>query len=140
MKAPPTIPGQPAAIEDDPIVSGITIVSSRDCGIWDEWVFEIKENEDAVAVNALLDALDSFLEFSLADHSRQDSESCATYRKSQGHYKFTIGGHGWSSDWETIDRVTAFAMAHVQAIYNHGPGPYNCGRLTRGNKYLSKSG
>ncbi len=131
MNAPPTIPGQPAATEDDPVIAGITVLSSRDCGALNRWEFTIIRGDEATAVYALFDALKDFSEFSLADHGRGDSESCATYRRDGKVYKTMVGGHGWSGEWKTLDWEWALYEAEKQVKYSYGPGWHNCGHLIK---------
>ena len=131
MNAPPTISDQAAATEDDPVIKGITILSSHDLGSSNRWEFTINRDEDDAAINALLDALAEFSEFSLADHSRGDNESFATYRRYGTAFKTMVGGHGWSSEWKTLEREWAVYEADKQVKYNHGLGRHNCGQLTK---------
>lgn len=131
MNAPPTLPNLPAATEDDPVLDGITIISSRDCGPTNRWEFTINRGEEDAAINSLLDAIIEFSEFALADHSRGDCESCATYRRDGTTFKTMIGGHGWSGDWKTLERERAVYEAHKQVKYNYGPKWHNCGHLIK---------
>ncbi|MDH3583034.1 MAG: hypothetical protein OER86_02335 [Phycisphaerae bacterium] len=131
MKAPPTYPNLPVATDDDPNIAGITILSSRDAGSMNEWVFKINRGEEDVAINGLLDALQTISEFSLADHSRNDYESCATYEKDGAGYRMMVGGHGWSGDWKTLDSASAIAAATEQMRYNYGTAWHDCGRIVR---------
>jgi len=129
MRAPPTIPNQPAATEDDPVIAGITILSSRDCGPWNRWEFTINRGEEDIAINALLDSLTEFSEFCLADHSRGDSDSCTSYRRDSTAFITKVGGHGWSGECKTIEREWAVYEADKLVRYNYGPGWQNCGHL-----------
>ena len=131
MKSQPTYPNLPAATEDDPNIAGITILSSRDAGLMNEWVFRVNRGEEQIAINGLLDALHTISEFSLADHSRDDYESCATYEKDGSGYKMMVGGHGWSGDWMSLDRASAIAAARKQMRYNYGAAWHDCGRLVK---------
>ena len=131
MNSPPTIPGEPSATEDDPIIAGITILSSRNCGSSNRWEFIINRGEEEIAINALLDVLRKFDEFSLADHSRGDSESCATYRIDENGLKMMVGGHGWTGEWRNLEHEWAVYEVEKQVKYNYGPTLRNCGHLVK---------
>ncbi len=125
----PTYPHMPPASEPDPIIAGITILSSSDRVAFDRWEFTINRGEEEEAINALLDSLTEISEFSLSDHSRGDCDSCATYRKVGEKYKMKAGGHGWSSDSTALDRESTVAEMRKQVKYNYGPEWHDCGSL-----------
>ncbi len=124
-------PELPAATESRPEIAGITVLSSRDAGSINVWEFKINRGEEDTAINALLDALDSISEFSLADHSRGDVGSCATYEKDDNCFRMKLGGHGWSGDSKSLDRASAVAEAKKQMQYNYGEGWHDRGRLAK---------
>ena len=131
MKAPPTIPDQPAATADDPVIAGVTILSSRDCGSSNRWEFSINRGEEETAINALLDLLHEFSEFSLADRSRGDCELYVYYRSDGAAFKTMIGGHGWSGEWKTQSREWVVYEADKQVKFNDSRARHNCGHLIK---------
>lgn len=121
----------PAATEDPPHIAGITIISSRDAGSKNIWEFKINRGEEEAAIQGLLNSLDEIEEFALAVHSRGDYESGAIYRKDGKQFKMKVGGHGWSGEWEPLDRESAIAEARKQLQYNYGATSYDCGDLVK---------
>lgn len=113
--APPTIADQPGATENDPIIPGVTIVSSRDCGPTNRWEFTINSGEEDVAIHSLLDAVADLTEFGLFD-----GEGKTVYQKDGERFKSRRYGHHWTGKWNDLDRDSAFAQARKQAKYNCG--------------------
>lgn len=131
MKAPPSIGTQSAAPGADPVLPGITIVSSSDHGSTHRWSCAIRRGEEDAAVNSLLDALDASTRFMLMDGNPRDNESAGSYEWVDGKISYMLGGHGWRADPEFLDRTAAFALARRQAPFNYGPPKGDCGFFER---------
>lgn len=120
-----------AASREDPVLPGITLVSSRNSAGSDIWDFTINPGEEDVALESLFAALDDTTRFSLSDHSRGDNESTGFYQLEDGKIAYQLGGHGWSADQVLLDRESALAIARNQVQYNLGPPKSDYGHFTR---------
>ena len=121
MKTPRSYPDVPTADAEDPVIAGITIVSSRDAGGHNIWRFKINRGDEDLAINSLLDWLGSNRQFSLADRSVSDHESLVSFEMNGLDYVMSLGGHGWSGGKKILDRELAFAKAKSESKHNYGP-------------------
>ena len=134
-RAPAAYARCPAATADDPIIAGTTVVSSRDLGNSNQWLFTINHGDEDVAINALLDALVDSVEFRLG---HGDGESATIYRRQGDRFRVQSFGHHWTGNWKSMNRARAFSMALRQARYNYGIAaddgeihPSTCGKVEK---------
>lgn len=120
MKSPPMYPNFDQADISDPVIEGVIFLSSSNRGSFNEWEFKIDINKKKIAVNNLFISLNYISTFSLADHSRGDFESIATYSKIGDEYLVQLGGHGWSAHDEKLNKLRAIATARKRVKYNLG--------------------
>ena len=125
----------PAATADDPFIAGTKVVSSRDLGTNNQWLFTINRGDEDTAINALLDALDDSVEFRLM---HGDGESATIYRKQGDRFRVQSFGHHWTGTWKLLSRASAVSMALTQARYNYGMAsddgnihPSTCGKVEK---------
>lgn len=112
-----------------PEIPGIRIIDSRNTGLRTRFDFIIERESIDVAITGLLEALERFDEFALADHRKGDYEACSTFRATSAGFEMMTGGHGWSSEWHNLDHTAALIELSRLAEYNHGPDRSNCGHL-----------
>ncbi|XZE18270.1 hypothetical protein SH449x_002207 [Pirellulaceae bacterium SH449] len=112
-----------------PEIPGIRITNSRNIGLAIRFEFFIERDAIDVAIIGLLEALERFDEFALADHRKGDYEACSIFRATSAGFEMMTGGHGWSSEWHNLDHTAALIEMNRLAEYNHGPHWSNCGHL-----------
>lgn len=112
-------------------IDGISLISFKQVGPQKLWRFKVVRGHEDAAVAGLVAALDLFNSVSLADHSRGDDDSMATYEQTNTGFRVMVGGHGWSGDWIELDSAEIIPHMRKRIKYNYGNHPSETGSLSQ---------
>ena len=100
-------------------LEGLKVISDNSSDKEQIIEFVILEKEKANAIETLLNCIDSGDIITLNDN-RDKREGVISIKKDNGVYLKSGGGHGFSVDWEVVNKNDILWLIKVTAPFNYG--------------------